>query len=114
MLSMIRTAIEFAQSPPVPGGCPFLNAAVESDYRDPTLVQAVREALRGWEGLLRLHLEAAVLAGELAVPEPPALAATLVAAIEGMFLLEGVFRSGEHATRIGRQLEAFVLALKRR
>ncbi len=114
VLAMIRTAREFAQRPPVPGGCPYLNAAVESDYGDPTLLQAVREALDGWEGRLRQLLEAAVLAGDLAVPDPAAVAATLVAAMEGMFLLEGVFRTGEHAARIGSQLEALVIAMKSR
>ncbi len=114
ILAMIRTAVEFAQSPPVPGGCPYMNAAVESDHGDPTLLQAVREALDGWEGLLRWHLEAAASTGELNMPDPPAVAATLVAAMGGMFVLEGVFRSGEHAVRIGSQLEAMVTAMKQK
>ena len=112
ILTMIRLARKYSQSPPITGGCPYLNAAVESDYGDPALLQAVRAELGGWEGRIRTHLESAVQAGELAVPDSAALAATLVAAMEGMSLLEGVFRSGEHAARIGSQLEAMVLSMK--
>ncbi len=113
IMAMIRTARKYSQSPPIPGGCPYLNAAVESDYGDPALLQAVRAELGGWEERIRRHLEVAVDTGELAVPDPAALAATLVAAMEGMSLLEGVFRSGEHAVRIGSQLESMMLSMKK-
>ena len=47
-----------ASAIPFEGGCPIMNAAIESDHAHPGLQQRAREAMQGWHGLL-----ARILAG---------------------------------------------------
>lgn len=102
--AMIESSRRFAVDPPVPGGCPFLNAGAESDDTHPLLLARVREALGAWESRVQGALELAVAQDELVPHDTGAFASLLVATIEGMFLLEGVFKTGEHAARIAAQL----------
>src|ERR1700722_7299806 len=41
----------------LPGGCPLLNTAVDSDNGNPVLRDRVRKALRNWQTFLRTILE---------------------------------------------------------
>src|SRR6266478_10227713 len=38
--------------PSVPGGCPLLNTAIDTDDGNPVLRERARKALRGWRGRL--------------------------------------------------------------
>jgi TetR/AcrR family transcriptional repressor of nem operon len=42
----------YAETPSFPGGCPWLNTAVESDDGNVALRDRARKALRGWEDFL--------------------------------------------------------------
>src|ERR1700684_1874792 len=41
----------------LPGGCPLLNTAIDSDNGNPVLRDRVRKALRNWQAVLRTILE---------------------------------------------------------
>ncbi len=47
----------------IPGGCPLLNTAIDSDDGNPVLRERVRKALRGWQTRLRNILEDGIARG---------------------------------------------------
>ena len=49
----------------LPGGCPLLNTAVDSDNGNPVLRDRVRKALRNWQAMLRAILEDGIQAGAI-------------------------------------------------
>ncbi len=74
--------------PPVPGGCPILNAAVEADDGDPALKAAAQRVLNGLKRKLRALIEAGQEQGELSDElDPDAFANVFVAQLEGAVML---------------------------
>jgi TetR/AcrR family transcriptional regulator, transcriptional repressor for nem operon len=49
----------------LPGGCPLLNTAVDSDNGNPVLRERVRKALRGWQTNLKKVLREGITAGTI-------------------------------------------------
>jgi AcrR family transcriptional regulator len=73
---------------PVPGGCPVLNAAVESDDADPVLKRRVQKVMRDWHAYLAELIRVGQRAGELKrALDAERTATTLVAALEGAIML---------------------------
>jgi TetR/AcrR family transcriptional repressor of nem operon len=49
----------------IPGGCPLLNTAIDSDDGNPVLRERVRKALRTWQATLRKILEEGIAQGTI-------------------------------------------------
>jgi TetR/AcrR family transcriptional regulator, transcriptional repressor for nem operon len=74
--------------PPVPGGCPILNAAVEADDGDPTLKAEAQRVLNGLKRKLRAIVTNGQQEGELSPAlEAEAFANVFVAQLEGAVML---------------------------
>ncbi len=80
--------------PPVPGGCPILNASVEADDGDPELRAAAIRVLDDLKGTLRRLVRAAQKASQLeASVNPDVFANVLVAQLEGAVMLSTLYRN---------------------
>jgi TetR/AcrR family transcriptional regulator, transcriptional repressor for nem operon len=104
--------------PPVPGGCPILNAAVEADDGDPTLKAAAQRVLNGLKRKLRAIVAAGQEQGELSEElEPEAFANVFVAQLEGAVMLCKLYGSQapmRHAVKhLTDWLDGFTLRTRR-
>jgi AcrR family transcriptional regulator len=107
----------FASSPSVPGGCPILNAAVETDDTHPELRALVRSAMD------RLRVETVerivvrgVERGELSLPSgvsPSDVATVFVSAIEGALMLGQLYGDPAPMTAVADHLSRYVSSLAR-
>ena len=102
---------------PVAGGCPILNAAVDSDDGNALLRTRVRKALRSWVGRLQTIVEKAAARGEIRPGVDAKAAATLiVSTLEGAVMITRMERN-DHALRcVQKQLNRYVdseLAMER-
>jgi TetR/AcrR family transcriptional regulator, transcriptional repressor for nem operon len=78
----------------VPGGCPILNTAVESDDGNPTLRARARNALANWTNRLSTIVSDGIKTGEIAPSVNPAeLADTIVATLEGALMISRLRQS---------------------
>lgn len=78
----------YAQSPPLAGGCPILNAAIESDDAIPALRDRALAVVQEWRLLLRSTAHAGIARGELCPDtEPDQLADVIIATLEGAVML---------------------------
>ena len=77
----------YVSAPPLPGGCPILNTAVESDHGHPVLRAHAQAVLGELHDLLRSAAAQGVARGELR-PEvdPDRLATLIIVTMEGAHL----------------------------
>ena len=81
-----------AEDPPVEGGCPVLNTAVESDDAHMELKDRAREAMSGWLRLIGSIVKEGVRHGELRPGKNPReMASVVVATLEGAVMLSRLY-----------------------
>ena len=86
----------FSTRSSLPGGCPLLNTAVDSDNGNPILRERVRKALRGWQAQLRKILQEGIAAGTVRPGLDIDKAASLIiGGLEGGMLLSRIEKSDQ-------------------
>jgi TetR/AcrR family transcriptional repressor of nem operon len=81
---------------PIPGGCPILNTAIDSDDGNPVLRTRVSKALRSWLKRLQAMVVEAAERGELRPGvEPKAVATFVVASLEGALMMSRMERNDQ-------------------
>ncbi len=94
-------------NPPVPGGCPVLNAAVEADDANPALKRRVAKVLRDWHAFVTRVVSQGQRRGELRARVNPAEFTTaLIAALEGAIMLSKLWNTTAPMREVRAQLEA--------
>lgn len=97
--------------PPVPGGCPVLNASVEADDGDPELLGAARRAMDRLRKLIVSLAAEAQECGELRADlDPSEVAEVLVAGVEGAVMLSKLYASDAPMRQMVRHLEGWLHA----
>jgi TetR/AcrR family transcriptional regulator, transcriptional repressor for nem operon len=101
--------------PPVPGGCPMMNASIENDDGNPALRERAREAMDGLRGLIVRTAGRGLERGEIrAGIDPDALATVMISTLEGAVMMSKLYDDDVHVARaaahLRRHLEACVRA----
>ena len=92
--ALVRHFVEVPST--VPGGCPILNTAIDSDDDRPALRDLVHHAIHDWKARLERVIREGQHSGEIRRDlEPRALANTLIALIEGALMISRVEGSRE-------------------
>jgi len=103
-----------AEDPPVPGGCPVLNTAVESDGVHPALKERAAEAMSGWLRLVGREVKEGVKSGELSPgTDPRSVASVVVATLEGAVMLSRLENDPEHMRKVVGHLKDHLRSLVR-
>jgi len=103
-----------AEDPPVAGGCPILNTAVESDNAHPILKERAREAMDGWLRLVGSVIKEGVRTGELRPDAAPReTASVVVATLEGAVMLSRLHNDPAHMRRAVDHLKRHLESLAR-
>jgi AcrR family transcriptional regulator len=91
--------------PPVPGGCPVMNAVVEADDGNPALRERARAAMDGMRGLIRRNVRDGIARGEIR-PDADAegFASLVVSTLEGAVVLSRLYDDPAHVRRAAAHL----------
>jgi TetR/AcrR family transcriptional regulator, transcriptional repressor for nem operon len=101
LLAVLEVFESFITDPPVKGGCPMLNAAIEADDALPALRPSVRRALEGWRTAIKGILERGIARGELRRDiDPESLSSVMLASLEGAVMLSKMYRDTVHINRV--------------
>ena len=93
----------------VPGGCPLLNTAIDSDDTNPPLRAKARQALRGWLNRLQSIAEEGKRRGELRSDVDCAKLATLIlSTLEGGLMVSRLQRREEPLDSACHHLEEYL------
>jgi TetR/AcrR family transcriptional regulator, transcriptional repressor for nem operon len=95
--------------PPVPGGCPVLNTAVDADDGNSVLRTRVVKALRFWLGRLQKFVERAQADGHARDDiDAQTLATVVVASLEGALMISRMQRNDDALRRVERHLNDYI------
>ena len=104
--AIVGVYAELYDQPPVPGGCPVMNTAIETDDGSPVLREKARAAMDGLRGLIRRTAQGGRARGEVrADVDAEELATLVVATMEGALMLSNLYRDPEHLRRAAEFLE---------
>ncbi len=102
-----------AQDPPVPGGCPILNTAVESDDTHPALRLRAQQALETWHHWVRKTVQRGIDKRELrASVDPEAVATLLISTLEGGIMMSRLYGSDRYMNQVMVYLSDYVEGLR--
>jgi TetR/AcrR family transcriptional repressor of nem operon len=94
---------------PLPGGCPIMNSAIESDHADAGLRQRAAAAMSAWHGLLTRIVAGGLRDGEVRRGvDPRQIASVFIACIEGAVMLSQLHGDLSHWQAARRHLQAYV------
>jgi TetR/AcrR family transcriptional regulator, transcriptional repressor for nem operon len=105
----------FVQQPPrtLPGGCPLLNTAVDSDDGNPLLRGKARAALDRWRAQIADIVHQGQQNGELRGGiDPAAVAAIVIASLEGAVMMSRLEKTREPLYAVGAHLAEYLQTLK--
>jgi TetR/AcrR family transcriptional repressor of nem operon len=116
-LDTVHNAIEklklhirnYTETPSFPGGCPWLNTAIESDDGNIALRDRARKALRGWEDVLVKIITDGQEAGEVRKDvAPQGVAVFLISTLEGATAVSRIDKRSEALAAARQYLEWFL------
>ncbi|HUE56732.1 MAG TPA: TetR/AcrR family transcriptional regulator [Candidatus Udaeobacter sp.] len=93
----------------IPGGCPLLNTAIDTDDGNPVLRERARKALRGWRSYIISMIGAGIKAREIR-PRVDAkkLATLIISSLEGAIMLCRLEKSEKALRAIQTHLESYL------
>jgi TetR/AcrR family transcriptional regulator, transcriptional repressor for nem operon len=98
----------------VPGGCPVLNTAVDSDDGNPVLREHVRKALRQWVKRIRDIIAGGIEKQEIRKDvDPQAVATMLISSLEGAIMMTRLQESVQPLEQVRDYLNGFLESLAR-
>jgi TetR/AcrR family transcriptional repressor of nem operon len=105
----------FVEQPPrtLPGGCPLLNTAVDSDDGNALLRGKARAALDRWRAKVADIVHQGQQNGELrGGVDPASVAAIVIASLEGAIMMSRLEKTREPLRAVGEHLAGYLQALK--
>lgn len=107
--AMINVFSSFVDNPPIPGGCPLLNTAVESDDAHPALRERTQQAMTAWLNLIRRIIETGIAKGEIkAGVNADEIASIMTATLEGAIMISKLYEDKIYMQRAVNHLHQYI------
>lgn len=89
--ALVSVYLVYIENPPIKGGCPILNTAIEVDAVDSPLRDRTLAAIKDWRGLIVRIIQKGIKKGEIpATVEADTVATIIICTIEGAIMLSGL------------------------
>lgn len=109
LIAILSVYERMFDDPPIQGGCPILNTAVESDDAHPTLRERAQLAMDAWRILIQRIVDKGIIRGELhSTVDADTVATILIATIEGAVMLSKLYGDASHLERVSNFLKIYV------
>ena len=106
IVNVFRTYVE---DPPIAGGCPLLNTAIEADDAHPALRAKAEAAMTQWHQLLSRIVTTGIAKGEIVdTIHPDAMATVVIATLEGAIMLSKLYGDPVHLERAIAHLSTYI------
>lgn len=105
LLAVVEVFHWLAEKPPLVGGCPVLNTAVEADDAHPALRDRARRAMDVWRDVIKRNVNKGIERNEIR-PEVDGdvLASILISTLEGAVMMSKLYRDPVHMHRAADHL----------
>ncbi len=106
---LIAYFLEIIENPPVPGGCPILNTAVESDDAHPALRDRARRGMNELRGTLERILRRGIERQEIRPDvDVAAITTVFIATMEGAVMLSKLYQDPLYVRQAGEHLGRYI------
>jgi len=100
---------ELVEDPPLVGGCPILNTAVEADDAQPALRERARDAMDAWRTTIHRIVHKGIERQEIRPGvDADALATLLISTLEGAIMLSKLYGDNIHMRRVVEYLTGYI------
>lgn len=107
--AILAIMARYVTDPPVDGGCPVNNAAVDSLYTFPALQERARAGMEELQQYIRVTVEKGIARKELNKElDPEQVASVMLAALEGALTMSKLYDDPVYMERAVKHLEDFV------
>jgi AcrR family transcriptional regulator len=109
LLAIISVNQKLSEDKPLPGGCPLLNTAVESDDAHPVLKGRARQAMSRWRNRIRRITDEGIKAGQIRpTVDSDALATIILVTVEGAVMMSKLYDNRVHMRRAVDHLTQYI------
>jgi TetR/AcrR family transcriptional regulator, transcriptional repressor for nem operon len=107
--ALVSVYLEYLDNPPISGGCPILNTAIESDDTHPALRDRVRGAVDGWRSLICRIIKKGIAKGEIQSSlEPDVIATVIISTVEGAVMMSKLYQDRIYLERAIAHLHDYI------
>lgn len=105
----------YVDNPPIKGGCPLLNTAIESDDAHPVLRLHCQQAMTSWRKLFYRIIQKGIEKGEIRpTVDADEVATILIATLEGAVMISKLYGDSIHIERAINHLTDYIESQLRR
>ncbi len=107
--AMVSSYLIFSDDPPIAGGCPILNTAIETDDTDSPLRDRALQAMKSSRSLIVRILQTGIEKGEVRPTiEPDTVATIIFSILEGAIMMSKLERNPIHLERAVAHLQEYI------
>ena len=111
--AMVSSYLDYIDKPPIAGGCPILNTAIESDDTDSRLRDRTLAAMNSWHHLIVRIIQKGIKKEEVRSNiEPDTVATIIISSLEGAIMMSKLERDPIHLTRVIKHLQDYIRGIK--
>jgi len=109
LLGVISVFKDMVEDPPLVGGCPILNTAIEADDAQPALRERARMAMDSWRETIHRIVAKGIARQEIR-PNVDAdiLASLLISSLEGAIMMSKLYDDSVHIHRVADYLTQYI------
>lgn len=98
-----------AENPPIKGGCPVLNTAIESDDAHPALRERAQQAMNSWCSMVSRIIDKGIAKGEIyPTVQADAVATILISTLEGALMMSKLYEDPVYMRRAVAHLTDYI------
>jgi TetR/AcrR family transcriptional regulator, transcriptional repressor for nem operon len=107
--ALVSSYLAYVETPPIVGGCPILNTAIEADDTDSPLRDRAIAAINNWRNLIVRIINKGIKKGEIpATIEPDTVATIIICNIEGAIMMSQLEKNPVHLERAIAHLQKYI------
>jgi AcrR family transcriptional regulator len=107
--ALVSVYLDYVDDPPLEGGCPILNTAIESDDAHPALRDRVRDAVNEWRNLIDRIIQKGIARGEIQPSvEPDVVATIIISTVEGAVMMSKLYGDPIYLERAINHLKNYI------
>ncbi|MGL5834575.1 MAG: TetR/AcrR family transcriptional regulator [Waterburya sp.] len=107
--ALVSSYLVYIETPPIVGGCPILNTAIEADDTDSPLRDRAISAINNWRNLIVRIINQGIKKGEISsTTEPDTVATIIICNIEGAIMMSQLEKNPVHLERAVAHLQNYI------
>ena len=107
--ALLSAYLIYIDEPPIAGGCPILNTAIEADDLDSPLRDRALAAINSWRSLIVRIIQKGIKKQEVrSTVEPDTVATIIICTIEGAIMMSQLEKNPVHLKRAIAHLQSYI------